>query len=201
MVREPEDAFAVENRVAGVKGVAVLALREKFRGRELDGLFGVRVEPPRDQVERAALLVFARAVEVEGGVDEGEVEAARGLAALPVVDRAGRARVQVGRAAVAVGQVWDCTLVMMEPTPWDIIIVPSVAMNGGSRSLATSRPLARPNVAPTATVSSSASASGHWCCLNTNAPSSAEHIMTVPIERSMPPVMMTNVTPKAMKPM
>ena len=29
----------------------------------------------------------------------------------------------------------------------------------------------------------------------------AEHIITVPMDRSMPPVMMTNVTPKAMKPM
>ena len=31
-------------------------------------------------------------------------------------------------------------------------------------------------------------------------PNSAAHIMTVPSDRSMPPVMMMNVTPKAIKP-
>ena len=90
---------------------------------------------------------------------------------------------------------------MIEPMPWDIIIVPRVAMNGGSLSFATSRPLAKPNAVPTPTVSTSESQSGQLCCLNTNAPRSAEHIITVPMERSIPPVMMTNVTPNAINPM
>ena len=102
---------------------------------------------------------------------------------------------------MAVGQVWDCTLVMMEPRPMDIICVPSVAMKGGSFRRATSVPLMKPKPTPTKMVSASARMSGQLWTLNTYAPSRAAHIMTVPRDRSMPPVMMMNVTPKAMKPM
>ncbi len=103
--------------------------------------------------------------------------------------------------SVAVGQVWDCTLVMMEPKPWLIIMVPSVAMKGGSFSLATITPLRKPNTAPTSTATSRETISGKCSCLKVYAPSRAAHIITVPRDRSMPPVMMIKVTPKAMKPM
>ena len=69
-------------------------------------------------------------------------------------------------SAVAVGQVWDWTLVMMEPKPMDIICVPRVAMKGGSFSLAIRTPLTKPNAMPTNSVSAMARISGQPC-LNT----------------------------------
>ena len=66
-------------------------------------------------------------------------------------------------SAVAVGQVWDWTLVMMEPKPMDIICVPRVAMKGGSFSLATRTPLTKPNAMPTNSVSAMARISGQPC--------------------------------------
>ena len=107
---------------------------------------------------------------------------------------------QLPTSAVAVGQVWDCTLVIIEPMPEAIIWVPRVAMKGGSLSFATNMPFAKPNTTPTNIVRNTESISGQPC-LKEKPPSSAAHIIAVPRERSIPPVMMTKVTPNAIKPM
>ena len=66
-------------------------------------------------------------------------------------------------SAVAVGHVWDCTLVMMEPRPAAIICVPRVAMKGGSLSFAIRTPLAKPNAMPTNSVRMIARIRGQPC--------------------------------------
>ena len=90
---------------------------------------------------------------------------------------------------------------MMEPKPWETIIVPSVAMKGGSFALAIIMPLQKPKNRPEISTSTSARGTGQPQLVKAVPPMMAEHIITVPMDRSMPPVMITNVTPKAMKPM
>ena len=90
-----------------------------------------------------------------------------------------------------------CTLDTMEPKPSVIICVPSVAMKGGSFSLAIITPLQKPKNTPTTSTRISAGISGQPHSLYATPPSSAEQSIFDPSERSMPPVIITNVTPNA----
>jgi hypothetical protein len=98
------------------------------------------------------------------------------------------------------GKVALCTLATMEPMPIEIIIVPSVTMNGGIFSRETKRPLKKPKAMPTAMTRMREGTIGNPC-LRAVPPMMAAHIMTVPTERSIPPLMMTKVTPIEMNPM
>ena len=70
---------------------------------------------------------------------------------------------QLPTSAVAVGQVWDCTLVMIEPRPAAIICVPRVAMKGGRWRRAIRLPLMKPNATPTKIVSRTDRIRGQPC--------------------------------------
>jgi hypothetical protein len=84
----------------------------------------------------------------------------------------------------------------MSAPPRAMLIMPSVAMNGGSRPKVTRRPLARPHTRPTIspmpipTGTGSPAASERPSAM----PASAS---TDPTDRSMPPETMTNVMPTA----
>ncbi len=104
-------------------------------------------------------------------------------------------------AAPRAGKVALRTFETIEPVPRLIIIVPSVAMNGGSFRRLTRMPLKRPKLVDTRSMSNSESHIGHPHVLYAVPPMIVAAIITVPQERSMPPVMITNVTPMAMKPM
>ena len=84
--------------------------------------------------------------------------------------------------------------------PIEIIIVPRVTMNGGIFTRATMIPLKKPKAVPTTMIRISVGTIGRPCFIAVP-PTMAAAIMTVPIERSIPPLMMTNVTPIAIKPM
>jgi len=72
-------------------------------------------------------------------------------------------------------------------------------MKGGNFSLDTMSPLKNPNPVPTKMMRRRDGSIG-TPCLSATPPISAEAIITVPTERSMPPEMMTNVTPIEMNP-
>src|SRR5699024_11986234 len=93
------------------------------------------------------------------------------------------------------GNVTLCTLETMDPNPLATIIVPNVAINGGSLNFATIIPFTKPNNAPTATIEINTSHIGKPTSVYNTPPIIAEHIITVPIDKSIPPVMITNVTP------
>ena len=57
LVGEPEDAFAVDDRVACVEGIAAFAGGEKLRLHELDRLFRIWIEMARNEIQRPARLV------------------------------------------------------------------------------------------------------------------------------------------------
>ncbi len=79
-------------------------------------------------------------------------------------------------------------------------MVPSVTMKGGIFSRETMRPFKRPKASPTTTIRRREGTMGNPC-LSAVPPMMAAAIMTVPTERSIPPLMMTNVTPIEMNPM
>ena len=81
----------------------------------------------------------------------------------------------------------------------EIIMVPSVTMNGGIFSRETRTPLKRPKARPTTTIRRREGTIGNPC-LSAVPPMMAAAIMTVPTERSIPPLMMTKVTPIEMNP-
>src|ERR1051326_479726 len=92
----------------------------------------------------------------------------------------------------------------MNPTPRAMPYMPNVPMNGGTRSRAISTPLTSPagspasSAAPKPTSTARPSgASGPSRCIASAAPTELRP-MTKPVERSMPPEMMTNVCPRAM---
>ncbi len=86
---------------------------------------------------------------------------------------------------------------MVRATPRTTIIMPSVAMNGGSFSLVMSRPLAAPQAAPVSRPMNMLIQIGTpaIAAMTATVPVSA---MTDPMERSMPAVMMVKVTPMPM---
>ena len=98
------------------------------------------------------------------------------------------------------GKVALDTLETMEPTPMEIIMVPMVTMKAGILSREIMSPLKVPKAMPTRMMRNMVGSIGSPC-LSAVPPIIAEAIMTVPTERSMPPVMITKVTPIAMKPM
>ena len=86
----------------------------------------------------------------------------------------------------------------MEPSPLDTIIVPRVAINAGSPSLETRIPLINPKSEPHRRMTRSTSGMASPFSIKVP-PISAQQMATVPIDRSIPPVAMTKVTPMAMK--
>ncbi len=81
-----------------------------------------------------------------------------------------------------------------------IIMVPSVTMNGGIFSRETKMPLKKPKARPTRMIRIREGNIGSPC-LNAMPPMRVAAIMTVPMERSIPPLMITKVTPIEMNPM
>lgn len=74
-------------------------------------------------------------------------------------------------------------------------------MNGGSLAFAMSAPLMDPTRAPAARAASRPSGSGSPRLTATMPITTDVNVIPVPTERSMPPVMMTNVTPVASTPL
>ena len=86
---------------------------------------------------------------------------------------------------------------MTSASPFATLSMPSVAMKDGILSFAMSMPFTSPASAPVARPATTASGNGR-CHTVANVPViTADRVITVPIERSMPPVMITNVTPRA----
>ena len=84
----------------------------------------------------------------------------------------------------------------IDPKPLDTIMVPSVAINAGNSKCDTKIPFISPNAAPTKSIINITTNIGVPFSIKVP-PISAEHIATVPIERSIPPVAITKVTPIA----
>jgi hypothetical protein len=79
--------------------------------------------------------------------------------------------------------------------------MPRVAMNGGMRILAMTVPFTNPARPPATRPARIPTATGR-CQTVTNTPViTAASVITVPTDRSMPPVMITNVTPSANTPL
>jgi len=89
------------------------------------------------------------------------------------------------------------TATMIALKPLESIIVPSVAMNAGIFSFATRNPFISPNSAPMRIITGIVAQSGIICFVKRCPATTEDAIHTVPIERSMPPVAITNVTPSA----
>ena len=79
--------------------------------------------------------------------------------------------------------------------------MPSVAMKGGTFILAMTKPLTRPQAPPASRPTTTPSGTGSPRSTMNTPVMTAEKVSTVPIERSMPPVMMTKVTPNASTPL
>ena len=74
-------------------------------------------------------------------------------------------------------------------------------MNGGSLAFAMRLPLTMPTRAPAASAASSPSGSGRPRVTETRPATTEQKVMAVPTDRSMPPVMITRVTPTASTPL
>ena len=94
-----------------------------------------------------------------------------------------------------------CTLEIIEHKPKDANWVPKVAMNGGNFSFPMSIPLVKPKIKPEKMTNSNDAPIGQPQTLNATPPISAEPTVTDPIDRSIPPVMITKVIPIARNPM
>ena len=81
------------------------------------------------------------------------------------------------------------------------ICMASVAMNGGSFIFATAKPLVRPQKPPTMKPKMIASQMGNPQLLKAMPLITQLKVMVVPMERSMPAVVMQNVTPSASRPL
>src|SRR5437764_2447686 len=82
-------------------------------------------------------------------------------------------------------------------SPRSAPIVPSVATNGGMCSAATSAPFSSPATAPTATPIATP-APIETPCVRLHVPATPLSATMLPTDKSMPPVMITNVMPSAM---
>src|SRR5918994_591409 len=91
-------------------------------------------------------------------------------------------------------------LAITSARPRATLSMPSVAMNGGSLKRAIRIPFARPHRPPIRMPPRMPSGSGSPAFVTMVPVITADNVMTVPIERSMPPVMITNVTPIASTP-
>ena len=81
-----------------------------------------------------------------------------------------------------------------------MLSMPRVAMNGGRLKRATSVPLMAPITVPVAMPATMPMPQGRPRLVTKTPVMTADRVMTVPIDRSMPAVMMTNVTPMARMP-
>src|SRR5579872_2812412 len=90
---------------------------------------------------------------------------------------------------------------MIRASPLATLSMPSVAMNGGSLSRAMTKPLTMPAAAPVASPATIPSGIGSCQLVMTTPAITADSDITVPIDRSMPPAMITNVTPRASTPL
>ncbi len=90
---------------------------------------------------------------------------------------------------------------MTKESPLLTIIIPKVAINGGSLSLATQAPLTQPHRAPVARPAKMPRGIGSFQKLITTPAMTEQRVMTVPTERSIPPVTITNDTPTARMPL
>ena len=88
--------------------------------------------------------------------------------------------------------------VMVRAIPRETIIMPSVAMNGGSFNLVIRSPLARPQATPTSRPMSMLIQIGTPAIADITA-TVPVRAMTDPMERSIPPVIMAKVTPMPMR--
>ena len=82
-----------------------------------------------------------------------------------------------------------------------MLSMPSVTMNDGMRKRAIRMPLASPARAPVSMPAAMPTGIGRPMFVMTTPVMTADRVMTVPIERSIPPVMITNVTPRARMPL
>ncbi len=82
-----------------------------------------------------------------------------------------------------------------------MLIMPSVAMNGGIFALAIRMPLTVPTSAPAASAAGRPIHSGRPAWVTTRPMTTVQKVIVVPTDRSIPPVMMTNVTPIASTPL
>ena len=79
--------------------------------------------------------------------------------------------------------------------------MPSVTMNDGILNRAIRTPLTRPARPPVSIPAAMPTGIGRPMFVTTTPVITAASVMTVPIDRSMPPVMITNVTPSARMPL
>ena len=84
----------------------------------------------------------------------------------------------------------------IDPSPLDTIMVPRVAINAGSSKRDTKIPLINPNKEPHKRITKSTSGIGSPPSMSVP-PISAQQIATVPMDKSIPPVEITKVTPIA----
>ena len=85
----------------------------------------------------------------------------------------------------------------MEPNPLDTIMVPKVAIKAGSSKRETKMPLINPNKDPQSKITNSTNGIGKPFSMSVP-PIKAQQMATVPIDKSIPPVEITKVTPIAM---
>src|SRR5690606_19211970 len=88
--------------------------------------------------------------------------------------------------------------VTISTSPRPTLSMPSVAMNGGSPTTDTSNPLTNPAIAPTAIPPRMPTSGLNPKSAIRITPSTPARAATEPTDRSMPPVMITMVTPTAM---
>ena len=89
---------------------------------------------------------------------------------------------------------------MTSARPWATSIIASVAMNGGMPSTETLKPLTSPIRPPNSTAPMTPTSTGTPLLTISTPEMTAHSVIPVPIERSMPPVMITNVVPSASSP-
>ena len=81
-----------------------------------------------------------------------------------------------------------------------MLSMPSVAMKGGILAFAMRMPLTAPTRAPAASAAGMPSQSGRPALVTTRPMTTEQKVIVVPTDRSMPPVMITKVTPIARTP-
>src|SRR5258708_23053953 len=90
---------------------------------------------------------------------------------------------------------------MTNDSPLAAIITPSVATNGGTFILEIVMPFANPGRAPVSTPPSRPRYTGRPQFVTNSAAMTADSVMTVPTDRSIPAVIMTKVAPSASTPL
>ena len=103
-------------------------------------------------------------------------------------------------SADACGQLTDCVFVNTAAMPFAMFMLAIDTMNGGTFQYATRYPLNVPNKTPISTLIIKLSAIGTPYVVRLYPETNAQQNMTGPIEKSIPPVAMTNVTPRDKNP-